>query len=243
MPRLTPEERNTFLDLTRPDWNRGAAAAEIGRTGTALRRMVDETCATYDHDLAVAYTEALGQIQPDGTAPEPRDTRAVGSRTVTSNGRKRWNALTDQEIDEFLERVASGEHKYQVAEDLGTSLRQIDRLAANDPDFADELADALRAGYPLFVERMRSLAVKQAEKGDYKALRDLLIVHAEEYGVLRTTRHEVGGIDGGPIELISQVFPGLPSHVLDGLIEAIEQRQIDAADVIDMLPARTGTDG
>lgn len=243
MPPLTPSERETFLDLTRRGWNRAAAAAEIGRTGTAMRRMVDETCQTYDHELAVAYIQALGEAKPDGTAPEPRDTHAVGSRTHTSNGKKRWSALTEEEIDSFLERVAAGEHKYQVADDLGTSLGQIERLAAHDPDFAAELAQALEAGYPLFVDRMRALAVKQAEKGDYKALRDILIVHAEEYGVLRTTRHEVGGYDGGPIELISKVFPSLPSHVLDGLIEAIEQNQIEASKVIDMIPARTGTDG
>jgi hypothetical protein len=240
---LTDEQRETFLDLTRRGWNRGAAAKEIGTTGTRMRRMIDETCVTYDHEFALAYLDALANVQPDGTAPKPRDTHSSGSRTHTSNGRKRWNALTEEEIDSFLERVSNGEHKYQVASDLGTSLGQIERLAANDPDFAAELAQALESGYPLFVDWMRSLAVKQAEKGDYKALRDLLVVHAPEYAVLRTTRHEVGGYDGGAIQVISEVFPSLPSHVLDGLIEAIEQKQIDARDVIDMIPQRTGTDG
>jgi hypothetical protein len=240
---LSDEDKQRFLDLTQRGWNRGAAAREIGTTGTRLRRMVDDSCATYDHDFALAYLSALANVKPDGTAPQPRDTHSVGSRTHTSNGRKRWNALTEEEIDTFLERVANGDHKYQVASDLGTSLGQIERLAANDPDFATELAQALESGYPLFVDWMRSLAVKQAEKGDYKALRDLLVVHAPEYAVLRTTRHEVGGYDGNPIQIISEVFPTLPSHVLDELITAIENKQIDASKVIDMLPQHTGTNG
>lgn len=243
MPPLTDEQRETFLDLTRRGWNRGAAAAHVGTTGTAIRRLVDESTVNHDPEFAAAYRQALAEMEPDGTAPPASGTPPGSPRTHTSRGMKRWSAISQEERAEFLELVSGGEPRFDAARSIGTSLHQINSLATNDPEFARELKDAYEQGYPIFVDRMRSLAVKQAEGGDYRALRDILIVHAEEYGVLRTTRHEVGGFDGGAIQIISEVFPSLPSHVLDGLIEAIEQKQIDPANVIDMIPARTGTDG
>lgn len=241
---LSDEDKQRFLDLTQRGWNRGAAAREIGTTGTRLRRMVDDSCASYDHEFSQAYLAALAHIEPDGSAPQPRLTDAKDPSRVTGLGHTRWREISEAEADRFLELVSSGLPKLDAAREIGTSPEQLRQLASHDPAFAEALQEAVDNGHPALQDILRSKAFELAiEHNDYKALRDLLVVHLPEYAVLRTTRHEVGGYDGNPIQIISEVFPSLPSHVLDELITAIENKQIDASKVIDMLPQHTGTNG
>lgn len=224
MAAVTEEQKERFLDLIRSGLDRGAAAQEVGSTGTQFRRLVNPDSPRYDEEFALAYTEACedrGPVKREWTRP------AATPRTTTEQGFTRADYISEDDLEEFLERVREGIPRDAAAREIGTSLGQIHKLASRSLEFAKELYEAYEVGLPNFKDKLRSKAYELAMDGNYSALRDLAIVHLEEYAVLQTKRHEIGAIGGGQLQvLIDSAFPNLPPELLDGLIRELEQQVV-----------------
>ena len=224
---ISQEAKTKYLNAIREGADNQAAAKAAGHTATQMRRLRNETGAHYDHDFAVAYQQAVHERSANGYTG--KHVAAEGQpATHTASGYRRWTILTDHDKQVFLDLVAAGIPRGLAARQIGTSLEQIDRLAARQPDFNAAYQQALETGYPHFQERLRDENVRQAfEENNYTALRDLLIVHLPEYDKLRTSKHEHGGIGGGSIKVLTATLGdiGLPPALRDELIQALEERQ------------------
>lgn len=106
-----------------------------------------------------------------------------------------------------------------------TSLTQINIRANKDAEFARALREAREVGYPVFQERIRGEIVRQAENGEYRATRDLAMIHLPEWVVLRDRRTEITGANGEAIKIMAmRQFENLPPEVLEQLIEALDNK-------------------
>lgn len=226
VPGLSDEQKEGFLGFILEGFDRGSAAQMVGATGTQFRRMVNPDSPRYDADFATAYAEACemrGPVKRENIRP------AATPRTTTDQGYTRANYITEEDKEEFLERVQEGVPRDAAAREIGTSLGQINKLAARSAEFHERLQEAYEIGLPNFREKLRAKAYELAMEGNYAALRDLAVVHLDEYAVLQTKRHEIGGIGGGGIQLwIEQHFQDLPPQLLNGLIRELESQIIEA---------------
>lgn len=213
----------------------GADPAQAARlvhpdfTGSMFKRLTYEQNQNYDAAFAAEYLRARAAGAPlrasaNGKAESPNPT--------TASGMVRAAYITPEMKEMFLEAVASGTPLVQACEQVQpkTSLTQFNRLANRDLAFAEAYAEAKEEGYPQFVQKLKDEAVRQAYNGDYRALRDQLLIHDKEFRkVLLASKHEITGADGEAIKLIAaKALPDLPPEMLDALIETMERRQIEA---------------
>jgi hypothetical protein len=220
---LSDEQKDWFLLHIRSGDDRGTAAAKVGATGTQFRRLCNSSSPRYDADFAKAYDEACTERGP---VKRELQRPLATPRTTTDQGFTKADYLTEDDQEEFLELVREGFPRDKAAREIGTSLGQIHRLANRSRSFAEKLRQAYDEGLPHFKDKLRAKAYEMAMEGDYRALRDMAIVHLEEYAVLRTQRHEIGGLDGGDLRLlVEERFRDLPPALLDGLIRELEAQQ------------------
>lgn len=225
MPRafvFTAKRQEQFLKHIRDGLDRAQAAQKIGTTGTYIRRMINEASSSYDPEFHKQYLAAIAERDPDGYQQRGPSSAAEPSRT-NGNGYVKGKYLTQEELDRYLEMISDGVPNGTAAGWIGTNLGNINWRAEHDPEFNAKLREALTAGYPVFKDRLRNAAYEQAMDGNYNALRDLLMVHADEYDKLRTQRHEHGGTGGGPIKVIAANLHMLPKELLTEVIAALEQ--------------------
>lgn len=220
--------KNRMCELIRAGNDRGTAANLISEefgvrvTGTQFKRLTNKSSVTYDPDFADQYIQAMAdrdQADYDG-----RIRQAAGApRQTTDAGHTRAHFITDDDLDSFLERVEEGIPRDMAAREIGTSLLQIQRRAGHDPDFAARFKQALDAGYPAYQDWLRAQAVEFIKSGNYNALRDQVLIHLPEADKLRTSKHEIGGLDGGNLKVfIDRVFHNLPKELQDQIIKAVE---------------------
>jgi hypothetical protein len=228
----TDEHKERFLISIRA----GADPAEAARlvhpefTASCFKRLTNEGNTNYDVEFSADYLRARAEGTPlrrkhNGEQAKPSPTTAAGFVKAAY--------ITPEMIESFLDAVSSGVPIVQACESIEpkTSLSQLHRRANKDPEFAKAYADAKEDGYPLFVQKLKDEAVRQAYNGDYRALRDQLLIHDKEFRkVLLASKHEITGADGEAIKLIAaKALPDLPPQMLDALIESMEQKQIEAA--------------
>jgi hypothetical protein len=232
MARASEEEKGRFLEYIRSGDDRSTAAWRINPeyTGSMFRSLCNpRSTKNYDPDFAAAYDEAVaerGPLDPNRTqvVPGPREPRAQ-----TAGGHLRWMHLGEEQLDQFIDLVLDGVQAATAAGmlDPPTSITQINRRAAHDPDFAREFREAKEEGYEAYKENLRAEATRQAFAGDYRALRDQMLMHLDEAKALTTNRHEIGGLDGGAIRLLAERhFAELPPEMLDELIRTLEQKEL-----------------
>ena len=229
---ITPEQKEQFLDLTRRGWNRSDAAREVGCTGSMFRNICGEDNRNYDADFAAAYTLAVAEAEPDGTAPAYGESKLPPVRITNDRGHVKAEYITDEEKERFLELVAGGEKRFHAARAIGTSNHQIERLVRRDHDFAQKLSEATATGYPQYQEWLRAMPVDFIRNGNYTALRDQILIHLPEASALRTSRHEIGGLDGGALKLfVERVVPELPPQLVEQMIQHLEQQRTQRVDI------------
>jgi hypothetical protein len=236
MAAPTAEQKQQILGLVREGYNLRDAAKLADVTGTQARRMINEVCVTYDHEFTLAYQAELAAR--DGVTlkhlENEEERKALDPKQTTPLGYTKARYITDEQREQYLEKIREGVPKEMAARQVGTSLVQFNRVAHRDPEFAKTLKEAYEVGYPNFQEKLRSQAFDLAMGGDYRALRDLLIVHDPRYEFFRSTRHEIGGLGGGPLRVLAeQVLPNLPPELLDEIIKHLE----DGDDGLRALPA------
>lgn len=226
----TPEEKEEFLQYIRDGNDRGTAAQMVNPeyTGTMFRSMCNpRSTKNYDPDFATAYDEAVEERGP--LDPTREQFWSGGSRTTTPNGWTKAMHLTSDQLASFLDHVRDGKPAFAAAQQIDppTSITQIHRRVAKDPEFAVEFRKAMEEGYSSYKASLHAEAARQAFAGDYRALRDQLIIHDEHVrGVLTTNRHEFGNLDEAQMKILLEKYvPGLSSKALDELIEAREKQE------------------
>lgn len=232
MPRPSEEEKERFLEYIRQGDDRATAAWRLNPeyTGTMFRSMCNpRSPRSYDPEFAAAYDEAVevrGPLDPDRQQiwSGERD-----SSSTTMNGYTKSTHLTSDQLDEFIDLVRDGVMPFTAAGQLDppTSITQINRRAAKDANFADAYREAREEGFSAYKDSLRAEATRQAFAGDYRALRDQMLMHLEEAKALMTNRHELGGLDGGAIRLLAERhFSELPREMLDEMIATLEKKEL-----------------
>lgn len=226
---FTPEEKETFLALIRVGHDSAQAARLVNQeyTGSMFRRLTNESSTSYDPDFAAEYLRARAE---GGRNDKQNRDLASRPRTTTMSGHVKANYLTPEMLDQFLESVSNGVPLVKACDEIEpkTSLTQISRRANRDPEFAQAYADAKEAGYPVFIENLRNEAIRQAYNGDYRALRDQLLIHDPEFRrVLLAQKHEISGTGGEAIRLLAEkALPELPTEKIKELVKYIEDKQL-----------------
>lgn len=227
---VTSEEKDSFLALLRAGKDPAHAAQIVNPeySGSTFRRLTNEGNKNYDAVFAADYLRA----RAEGRQKRELSPSAV-PRTTTLNGFVKAAYLSEEMLEQFLEEIANGTPMVEAAAKVEprTSLSQLNRRAHRDKAFADAFAAAREVGYPIFKERLRSEAVRQAFAGDYRALRDQLLIHDEEFRrILLTQKHEIGGVDGEAIKVLAaKALPELPTEKIEELIAYMEQKQLTPA--------------
>jgi hypothetical protein len=232
VPRPTSEEKELFLQHIRDGDDRATAAWRVNPeySGTMFRAMCNpQSTSNYDAEFSEAYDAAVEERGP--LDPERQTISSVDrdSTSTTLKGHTKAMHLSDEQLEEFLELVRDGTQAWAAAQQLTppTSMTQINRRASKDYEFAGAFREARDEGYTAYKEKLRAEATRQAFAGDYRALRDQMLMHLEEAKALITNRHEVGGIDGAAIRMIAERhFSDLPAEMLDEMIRTIEKREL-----------------
>ena len=232
MPRPSEEEKERFLQYIRQGDDRATAAWRINPeyTGTMFRSMCNpRSPRSYDAEFSAAYDEAVaerGPLDPDRQQVWGGERE---STATTPSGFTKATHLTGDQLEEFLDLVRDGVQAFTAAGQIDppTTMTQISRRAAKDANFADEFREARDEGLSAYKESLRAEATRQAFAGDYRALRDQMLMHLEEAKALMTNRHELGGLDGGAIRLLAERhFSDLPREMLDEMISTLERKEL-----------------
>lgn len=223
---MTEQEKLDFLTYLRAGKSPPEAAEMVDADYTAsmFRRLTSESSRDYDPFFAADYLRA----RAEGRAQAPPRADAGKPRTTTLSGHIKSDYLSPEMLEQFCEYIEAGVPAHDAAALLEpkTSITQINRRAAKDQEFADMYAEAKRVGYPSFQEGLRSIIKRMADSGDYKAARDLAIIHLPEFrDAFLTKKTEImGGTTNELKVLVQQVFPELTDNDLDMLIDHVEQR-------------------
>lgn len=228
--RPSAEEKERFLQYIRDGDDRATAAWRINPeyTGSMFRSMCSSRSPrSYDADFAAAYDEAVDERGPLDPLRPQIWSGARESRTTTASGLTKAGHLTNDQLEDFLDFVREGVQAWTAAASIDppTSMTQINRRVTKDADFAREYRQAREEGYPAYQDSLRAEAQRQAFAGDYRALKDQMLMHLEEARALMTSRTEITGPDGAALKLVAEHFPGLPPEMLDEMIRMIEEKE------------------
>lgn len=234
-PRIPSEdEKERFLQYIRSGDDRATAAWRLDYTGTMFRSMCNAQSSTYDPKFAADYDDACRARGPLDPHREQIWGEERESSPTTRKGFTKALHLSEEQLDEFLELVRDGVQAFSAAGqvDPPTSITQINRRASKDSEFATAYREAKNEGGEAYKDWLRGEATRQAAAGDYRALRDQMLIHLEEArAALTTNKHELSGFDGGAIRLLAERhFSELPKEMLDQLIEHLEQKELGVGD-------------
>lgn len=229
---MTDDEKQEFLTFLRAGKAPPEAAELVSPDYTAsmFRRFTNEASREYDPFFAAEYLRARAEGNKFRDRPE-----SGKPRTTTLSGHVKSEYLTPEMLEQFCEYVESGVQSHDAALLLEpkTTITQINRRARKDTGFANAWAEAKEVGYPAYQEGLRSTIQRMADNGDYKAARDLAIIHLPEFrDAFLTKKTEImGGLNNELKVLVQQVFPELSDGDLEMLIDHVEeQRQIGPGD-------------
>lgn len=226
---MSEEEKKEFLTYLRAGKSPPEAAEAVNADYTAsmFRRMTSEKSRDYDPIFSAEYLRA----RAEGRASHPPRPERGKPRTTTLQGHVKSEYLTEEMLEQFCDYVESGvpAHDAALLLEPATTITQVNRRAAKDELFADAYAEAKTKGYPAFQEGLRSTIIRMSENGDYRAARDLAIIHLPEFReAFLTKKTEImGGTTNELRVLVAQVFPELSDGVLAELIDTVEQRQLE----------------
>lgn len=226
---MTQEEKDSFLTWLRAGKPPPEAAQLVNADYTAsmFRRLLSEKSRDYDPFFAADYLRA----RAEGRKNQPPRPDAGKPRTTTLSGHVKADYLTQEMLEQFCEYVEAGVAAQDAAElvEPKTSITQINRRAAKDEQFAAMYGEAKKNGYPAFQEGLRATIQRMAENGDYRAARDLAIIHLPEFreSFLTKKTEILGGTSNELKILVQQVFPELTDKDLDMLITTVEQRHLE----------------
>jgi len=172
MAPVTEQQKERFLDLCRKGVDRIEAARAVGEQASTFQILsLDD--AEFRNEMKAALHECwrLRRVEHDAQ-------------------------MTKEIRNEFLELIREGKHPKEAAQAVGGFYWQFARLCnvanrAYNPDFARAYREALAEGHPAFLDRIRHLQITAAENGEYRAIRDLVIMHLPEGEKLSSKKVEV----------------------------------------------------
>lgn len=163
MARVTDEQIERYLLLLRNGLKRAVAAQMVGEMPETFRILQYE-----DTDFRARMIEALEQGK-------------IASRV------DRASALSEERREHLLDLIRGGMTALEAGIELDIHIGGLNRGILNplsvqyDREFHMQFKEAVETGRPNFVTRLRQMAITQAENGEYRALRDLLIVYDREF--------------------------------------------------------------
>lgn len=231
--RFTRDERDAFLEYIKEGHDPSAAARKVNPdyTGRMFRRIASDQSIDYDPEFAAAFALARAEGRERLIPP----TTVTDWKTTNVSGHTKAHYLTAEQLAAFLEYVEQGMPPSEAAQQIEpkTSLSQLNKRAAQDSEFAEAFAEATRVGYPNFQEWIRQTIFRLASAGNYAAAKDLALIHLPEWAKLSKQTIEIGGQGGAAIKLIAeQALPEIPTEILDQMIAAMEQKQIESGDSV-----------
>lgn len=130
--------------------------------------------------------------------------------------------------EHFLHLIRNGYNRHEAAVELGLTATKFRALARRSEEFNEQYEEAIWDGKSVYLERLRAEALRQALNGEYRALKDQLLVHDPEFAPLLTKRVEIGNIDGeslkvAAIQSVNQ--SSLSLEEMDTLIALLEKAQ------------------
>lgn len=221
-------DKDAFLDYLRIGKSPPEAASLISDAYTAsmFRRLLSEKSREYDPFFAAEYLRA----RAEGRKHAPGRPDSGKPRTTTLSGHVKADYISPEMLEQFCEYVEAGVQASDAAQllDPKTTITQINRRAAKDEEFAAMYGEAKQKGYPAFQEGLRATIMRMADQGDYRAARDLAIIHLPEFrDAFLTKKTEIMGGTSNEIRLlVQQVFPELSDGDLNMLIDNVEQKRI-----------------
>lgn len=115
---------------------------------------------------------------------------------TTSQGFTKAKHLTGEEIEGILDLVAEGCPMELACREYHTSTTQFTRRCRRDPELEKRRLDAITSGREPYQELVRSEVFHQAfVLKNYKALRDLMLMHLPEAQTLGISKHLHANLD------------------------------------------------
>lgn len=147
--------------------------------------------------------------------------------------------LSDGQIEGILEALREGKPKQQAALENGTSWTQFKSRFKREPKLEALVDEAVSEGRPAFQEMLRSELFHQAFVAkNYRAVRDLAMVHLPEWDVLRTQRFEHTVTGTVALQQAAQeAFAGMSNEEIEARIRFLEEAR-DQHPVLE-LPAKS----
>lgn len=182
MAPLTEEQKQRFLDLVSKGMDRTEAARATGEQASTYQILsLDDP--EFRNEMLKALTECWRKRRVDYVAE-----------------------MTQEVRQEFLSLIREGKEPVEAAHAVGGYYWHFARLCNvvgrhYDADFHRAYDEALAEGRPAFHDRIRHLIIDAAENGEYRAMRDLAIMHLPEGERLSAKKIEV---TGGDLEALKQ---------------------------------------
>lgn len=224
---INETQQQRILQMIRDGHDAGAAARAAGTTAVQIHKTTNpHNQRHYNETFAEAYREAMGERDQTNYSHQPAEGVRGETPRTTPQGYLKWRYLEPEQVDQFIEDLENGYPRILAAERIGTSITQINRLASNDQGFRDRYDKATKAYDPALRERIHAEHVRQAfEEGNYAALKDLGIIRdPDQYERLRTSKHEIGGPDGGAIRILQASLTGATPELLAQIQHELEAR-------------------
>lgn len=226
MVQISEAEKEQFLEYIRGGLDRAQAARAVNPayTGTMFKYLCSPSSRSYDPEFALQYDRAVderGELDP--YRPGTIHASSLPGRERTLTGALRWQFLDEERRQALLDDLRDGIPIDIAARSIETTVLQVNRLANHDEEFKLQLRQAREDGYQAYKERLRGEAYRQAMNGDYKALRDQLLIHLDEYKPLLTSRHEITAMD---LRVIAERhFSDMPAELLEQMINQLQSRR------------------
>lgn len=142
----------------------------------------------------------------------------------------RFAKITLAMREEFLERVRQGDTRPQAAVEVGSTGSAFRTLCKKEPDFNRLYEEAKVEGEQAFMEKLRTEYRRRAFLSSDKLLHNLALATLPELESLRTSRFEVGNIDGNAFEVMAAKYfdvQKLTQAELDTMIALLEKARPD----------------
>ena len=132
---------------------------------------------------------------------------------------------TDEQREQFLDRVREGMNRQQAAEAVGSTGTKFRFLCHREPSFNRAYEEARIQGRGELTERLERCAVELAMGGHWPALRFMLTTYGDAFAWARSSKVEVQG--QVEISAVAGVLAKyLPADEYDRLLEVVEQKML-----------------
>lgn len=137
-----------------------------------------------------------------------------------------WTSITQEMVDEIARMISEGIPRHEASHQMGTSNTQLYRYERRHPEAAQQLYEAAQEGREAYKDHIRSdMWFHAFVEKNYKALQTLGIAELPEFEHMRSTRLEIGNVDGESFKMaaIKALGPDVSKETLKALMDMFER--------------------